>query len=1099
MKKALTLSLLLLLMSLSNAQDKIPFIDIDEIQELVAESSEKEDYVKTLEYLNKINKNDSSYCSILTSKSYYLLNSEKYQEVISVTNEGLDMGCHNTKRSFYINKGLAYNYLEDYEKALETFNKGLEIFPKNYLLWYNKGIVLENLKRIEDAVKAYQMSIVLRPTYINPHLQLGNICYEQKKMAQALMCYDIYLLLKFNQNSAYNTLRSLNNLVEEKNESTPNSNLVISEDDEAFEDIDLILENKIALNKKYETGNKINISLTKQNHALLEQLKDFEGNGGFWDQKYVPLFKWITENNLFDPFTYTLSHSIQNEKYSKIIQQKEKEITSFRKAFYGKWYTIIGENAPSFKDKSKKASFTYNDYNAQGLGVIKNNTNIGYWQFFRESGQLMSEGSHDDAGDRIGKWTWYHTNSNVDEIANYKNGKIHGEYTSFYENGKPKAIGTYNNGKLDGEYKYYNNKGALIQKKYFKNGALDGLYTSYFDVGETLVEWEIPYSNDTIISIAKEYYSNSDLYNEIPFKNGKRHGIDKKYHFNKKLASEVSYVNGELNGVYKSYYNNGNVYEEGISNENFYNGPWKIFHKDGTLKIAQNYANGNLNDLSKEYDTDGKLISEFTYRKGEVIAYKFYDKKGDILKEAKKKGGEFLFTGYSANGIIYSKGLYNIKGGKEGNWEFYSSNGVLTGKGSYTENKANGEHISYYNNSEIESITQYKNDTVTGYYSLFYKNGQLKRQGWYKNDNAHGEWRSYYIDGTLEEINFYHKGKLHGFQESFSPKGKLAIKYFYKYGDLLSETYFNHSGKEITKLNLIPNKKDYTITKLYSNGNPNAVLTYKNGLKHGEYKGYDFYGNIAVEGKYNNNEFDGKWTWYYENGNLETEIHYRDGKKNGETTYYHENGLVSEKKFYEFGNSEGKWLSFNKDGKTKTDETNYYNNKLHGKRLFYDNLGNLQLIRFYNHGRLIGYSYFDKTAKELPMIPITKETGKIKAYYSNGNVSREMEFLNGKFINTYKEYYFDGTLESEANYIDGDNDGLMTNYYPNGNKKSVYNYQYDVLQGKVIKFYENGNKKEEISYHNDTIDGEYKYYNEKGKLIKKELYFNGDVYEAETY
>ena len=299
----------------SISQEKIPYIDIEDIFTQMGNiPKESEGYFqKNLDLLNKVNKSDSTYCDVLVSKSYYLLNMGKYEEAIQLTNEGISLECPDSNLSFYINKGLSYVYLGKYEDGLEVYNEGLKLYSKNSQLWYLKGNALEKLDRINEAVLAYQNSITLNPTYAKPHLQLGNLCYKQGLISQALMCYNIYLILSIEEEDVFNTLKSLNNLVEVKNNNIPNPDLKISNDDEFFKTIDLVLTNKIALNKNYETGNKINISLTRQNHALIEQLKDFEGQGGFWDTNYVQLFKWISEKNLFNNFIYTLCYSIQNE------------------------------------------------------------------------------------------------------------------------------------------------------------------------------------------------------------------------------------------------------------------------------------------------------------------------------------------------------------------------------------------------------------------------------------------------------------------------------------------------------------------------------------------------------------------------------------------------------------------------------------------------------------------------------------------------------------------------------------------------------------------------------------------------------------------
>ncbi|WP_282122765.1 tetratricopeptide repeat protein [Algibacter mikhailovii] len=1098
MNRPLIIVLYFLAPFIVSAQDKIPFIDYEQVSKEVTEASEANDYKKTIQLLNKINKNDSTYCSVLISKSYYLINSEKYEESIEVADEGLSLNCYDSNLSFYINKGLATSYLEKYEDAIKIYNNGLKTYPKNYLLWYNKGVALEELNRVDAAVEAYQKSITLNPRYAKPHLRLGNLCYKQELLSQALMCYNMYLLLTYNEDNAFNTLKSLNNLVSEKNENEANSDLQISEDDEAFEDIDLILSNKITLNKNYETGNKINISLTKQNHGLLAQLEDFEGHGGFWDKKYIPLYKWITENDLFDDFTYTLSYSIQNEKYTKIIKQNEKEILSFVTIFYDKWCDILKKNNIPFDGEKQNVFYDYYNGYVQGIGKKNNEIAVGKWEFYNQNGQLISHGAYNDKEERTGKWTWFHKNGSIKETAFYKDGVLQGENLQFHENGKPYVISNYSNNKLNGEYKYFNNKGALIQKKHYKDGELNDLYESFFSVGKDLLEYHIPYKNGLVENLATEYYANGSVYAEIPFTNGKRNGIEKQYYWNKNLSSEINYENGDLNGPYQSFYSNGNTIEIGQSLDNFYNGPWKSFYWNGTLQAEFSYDKGKIDGEYKYYDTDGKPYYKYIYRKGEIIEYRYYDKEGNIISEGRKKGGEFQFKGHYPNGNVSSIGLYDIKGGKEGFWQFFSKNGALTSEGYYSDNKQINEHLTFYNNGKIESKGYYENDQLSGYYAEYYKSGQLRRQGWNKDGKAQGEWHSYYIDGTLETINFYHKDQLHGEQKYYSVSGKLGQTFQYKFGELLTETYLDIHGNALGTIDYNTEKNNFTLEYLYKNNKISTKIKYVNGVKHGDYRSFDFYGNKQITGQYINDVKDGKWTWYYEKGGIESTRNYLNGNLNGESIDYYENGNIEAKSFYDYGKSTSTDITYHQNGK-KSRVTEYNNDLVHGKMIFYDDSEKLQLIRFYNHGTLIGFSYLDKSSKELPLIPLENETGKIKSYFDNGNLARELEFNKGDLTNTYRKFYYSGQLESKITFIDNEIDGATLEYYPNGNLKSEKNYQMGVLQGITKNYYENGKLKNETKYRNGAKTGEANYYSLKGNLERKEFYFNGDVYEYESY
>ncbi len=1097
MKKIVLLSAFLFA-SYSFSQEKIEFIDIEEVTNIVTKASQEGDFEKSLEALNKISKNDSSYCSVLTSKSYYLLQLEEYNKVVDIADFGLESDCVGYGEYFYINKVVALMSLEKYEEAIDVTNEGLKTFPYSHKLLFNKASSLENLDRIEEAIIAYQKTILVNPLYKRPHLQLGNICYKQQKMAQALMCFNMYLLLDPDGEGSFETLKSLNNTVSKTNDNVPNPDLKISDDDQTFDEIDLILNQKVAINEAYKTGNKINVALVKQNHALLQQLKDFSGNGGFWYKKYVPFYNWITNNNLFNNFTYTLLHSIENEEYSKVIEKNSDEISSFYNSYRDKWKEIVSKNEEVINGKKEEVSYYFNDGYIQGVGKLKNEKTIGQWNFYNENGGQRSKGGFADKGERNGKWTWYYPSGQVKEVANYVEGKLDGKGQYYHENGRINVDYNYEKDSLNGEYKLYNNKGALMHKKYYKNGKLDGIYESYFDIGDELLEFHIPYSNGLIDGKLIEYYANGDVFSEINYKKGKKEGLTKKYYIGNKLNSESNYVNDQLQGEYKIYFRNGNLMEEGQSVDGRYSGSFKRYYRDKTVESEFNYNNGKLDGLYKFYDIDGKIYYEYSYRKEEIISYKFFDKQGNIIKEGNKKGGEFIYNGYSTSGNLTSEGLYDISGGKTGKWKFYNSNGFLTEEGNYIENKVEGENKTYHKNGKIKSISNYKNDVLDGYYVDYYINGQINSQGWYKDGKQHGEWRYYFIDGTLKAKDFYHKGEFNGEQELYACNGVLSRVYKYNFGDFNTDILFDMDGKEFQILNFEQDKKEYVINYKYFNGSIDASIKYKNGVKHGDYAGFNFDGTKKTTGSYLNNNMHGEWIWYYDTGQVESKRNYINGKLDGEALNYYKNGAIEDKYIYRDGSVWETSLSYYEDGTIKT-STQFKNDLAHGRKEFYSPSGKLQLIRFYSQGRLMGYSYLGKNSKEVSMIPVLKETGVAKAYFDNGNVSREMEYINGELVNTYKAHYYSGELEQEVFYTDGENNGLNTEYFKNGKIKKQTEYLFGNKHGKDKEYYENGKLKKETSYLNDIENGESNHYNENGKLIKKEEYFNGDVYSLKTY
>ncbi|MDC6367180.1 MULTISPECIES: hypothetical protein [Flavobacteriaceae] len=1093
MKKYLLLLSTLFFSLLSSAQEKIPFIDYDSVSEKVGEAIEKGEYEKTVDYLEKISKNDSTYCSVMVTKSYYLMAQKKYDEAIAVTDEGLGSSCYDLHSSFYVNKVASLLGQDKNQEALEICELGLKRFPQNKTLWYNKGVCLEKTDKWEEAVNAYQETILLDPFYKNVYLKLGDICYKQELISQALMSYNMYLLIEPDASNAFNLLKFLNTTVQSKNKHEKNPDINISKDDESFEEIDLIINNRVALNEKYETGNEIDIALIRQNHALMESLKNFSGNGGFWDTKFVPYYQWIVNQGLFDAFSYTLSYSIENETYAKVIEKKIDDIQEFFDQSKQKWADIVKNNTIQQNGKLETLTYYFEDGYTKGIGQTKNNVVVGPWELFNNKGRLTAKGTFNSDGSRDGEWIFYNSHGKIKESAQYIDGKLNGKNFLYHENGKLNVHANYKNDNLEGEYLLYNKNGALQQKKHFKNGELDGEFYSYHDVGEELLKSQALYVNGSIKGKYTKYFPTGTISSEISFKDGKAHGQETKYYLNGALDTDLNSKNGFVDGYYKLFYPNGSPKEVGQTSEGNYVGHWQTYYSDNTVESDFNYNDKSETDGEyKYYDVDGKLHYIFEYRHGEFIAYKYFDKEGNIIEENRKKGGEFYYKGYSPYGKIKSEGLYDIKGGKKGKWKYYSSHGVLTDEGTYQDDKLQGEYKAYYTDGGLMSIAQYKNDTLNGYYVNYYKSGKINRQGWYKDNNTHGEWRSYAPDGVVTEVNFYHKGLLHGEQLLFSGKGLKTQASIYNYGNQIKDVYYDMDGKVSYTINYEKEEKKYELIYQHLNKKPSTKTTYVNGVLHGPFTFFDFYGRKRSEGNYLNGKLHGKLTWYHDNGNIETVANYVYGELEGDYIYYYEDGTLDTKNHYSSGKLQKDVIGYYKNGTIKN-KGEFYDDERHGRRETYCPAGKLQLVRFYDNGRLKGYSYLDENSKELPMIPIENETGKMLTYYDNGKVSRDIEYKNGNLINVYKEYYYSGQLLEEIHYAKGEIDGKRVEYFSNGNIKKERQYQLGNLNGVVREYYENGNLKKEETYLHNIKEGVSKKYDENGKLILEEVYFDGDI------
>ena len=1077
------------------AQEKINYIDIDELKNDFRTFAENEEYEKIVQEIDRVNKNDSNYIPLLVTKSFYLLQLKKYDDAIKVTNEGLQYPDNDSRLSFYINQSLAFISREDYPNALKTLDDGLSEFPLNYQLYYIKGQVFFFLKKYTDAFEMFKQSAIINPFNPDVHLRLGNLCYQQQLTAQALMCFNVYLMLNPDGPTSFNVLNGVNDLLLKNNPNEKIQGLKISEDDESFEEIDLILNNRVALNKGYKIKNEIDVAFVKQNHALFQQLNNFSANGDFWDKKYVPIFKWISEQGLFDDFVYTTTYSIENPKFQKIVKKKTTQVKKFYSLFKTRWTEIMQENELVLDGKKQTVYCNYPNDLLEGFGSVKNEVPFGSWQFYDTQGWLYSKGSFNENGKRDGEWTWYYRTGKIKETVVYQNGLLEGKNRSYYKNGRPYHETSFANDLLNGIYKSYNKYGSLIEDKEFKNGELDGKYTSWYGVGDPVIEYDLTYSKGKPVGEVVQYAPNGTKIFEVAYQNGEKQGIEKKYYPSGAIKFETEFANGKFHGIFRGYHKNGVLIEEGTGVDNQNSGVWKEYYPDGKRKNEYTYKNGKTDGAYFEYAPDGKLHYEYTYKKGELIAYKFFARDGSILKESQKKDGAFLFEGYATNGNKTTEGLYNLNGGAEGTWKYYNDNGTLLSVGNFKNNNLTGEYTSYHKNGDVESIYHYVNDTLSGYFVAYHQNGRMSVQGMFKDGEQHDEWRYYFPNQTIKAINFFHQGKLHGEQKVFSAEGIIDKIQLYEYGHLLGEKiYFN--GFLLKEINFNEYTGEYRIEVFYQNRIKFIEVSYKNGLRHGPYLLYDIMGRKIMEGDYINGKVSGKWFWYYSNGKTEREATFIDGEYHGFVYNYDQNGNLEDKYEYNLGDLVNTSYSYAEDGKTVITTTEYLDGKQHGRKVFYSNEGKLQLIRYYEYDRLTGFSYLDKEGKEMPVTEIKNETHKIVSYFDNGHKAREMEIVNGDVINEYKSYYYNGVLHTSHVYKNDGREGKSVIFDQKGKPLEEIYYQNDEKNGLSIKYYPNGQVKEQVNYANNNKSGEAKYYNQDGTLLKVEKYFNGFLYDA---
>ena len=122
---------------------------------------------------------------------------------------------------------------------------------------------------------------------------------------------------------------------------------------------------------------------------------------------------------------------------------------------------------------------------------------------------------------------------------------------------------------------------------------------------------------------------------------------------------------------------------------------------------------------------------------------------------------------------------------------------------------------------------------------------------------------------------------------------------------------------------------------------------------------------------------------------------------------------------YENGLLNGETAYFSKDKGIKLLSEMYTKGKLNGKQRSYYNNGKLKSIVYYVNDRVNGIEAYDKNGKLLHRSLFKDGNGDWKFYWSNGQVSEEGKYKNGRKDGTWYKYREDGSIDTVIKYDNG--------------------------------------------------------------------------------
>ncbi|NES83085.1 MAG: tetratricopeptide repeat protein [Moorea sp. SIO2B7] len=115
------------------------------------------------EVIDEIYQNNYNQANLWREIGLIYAASQEYEKAIASYDKALDINLDDD--AAWYNRGIALGNLGRYEEALISFKKALDINPNDDAAWYNIGIALGNLGRDEEAIIFFKKALDINPDH----------------------------------------------------------------------------------------------------------------------------------------------------------------------------------------------------------------------------------------------------------------------------------------------------------------------------------------------------------------------------------------------------------------------------------------------------------------------------------------------------------------------------------------------------------------------------------------------------------------------------------------------------------------------------------------------------------------------------------------------------------------------------------------------------------------------------------------------------------------------------------------------------------------------------------------------------------------------
>lgn len=1051
-------------------------------------------------YLKKIHPSDTLYDLAQFSIASVYLQRESYENALEEANNIIANNSEYvvSAHGFKIRALTELKRFDEAYKAVETAKKAYPYYARINVL---HGKVLAKEGKIDEAKKHLQKHIMLKPNDPAGHYELATLMAEEGARAEAIFGFQMAVMVNLESNYVTKGWTAIENVGANNFEITRDTDF-----NKLYKNLNNMYQSKIALKPGYTPKVNLGYKLDKLSDLLVQQFSYKSGTKDFTMNYYGKFFSDIKKKNLEEAYVLYLMSPLNDPEVQKVMRSNKKDLDTFK--------DFLEEFINKQVQKNKFAingKIDDRDYENDGYGNFKSIGNrnddgerIGKWTFYHTNGKVSAKTEYNDEGKLDGACEWYAFDGYLSESGEYKDGKLEGNaYFTNDGSGTPNYEGNFEDNKLNGPITIYGNNGLLHYIKTFKDSELDGPYKEFYASGEL-------YSSTNIIDGDHEgdwitYYQNGDTMRVKPFKKGEADGTYYEYHANGQLSTKGKYRKGKKIGTWKEYYYTGSpAYVYSYKNGDL-DGKYYHFDPNGDTSITATYVTGNLTGLYKNYGADNKVLWERFYKKAKLKKYINYDTNGVVITKGKKNYQ--LNDRYGYKYIVATMKGSNFHGLHQTFWK----NGTVKTEKNYNKGTLDGWVTSYYEWGDVDDKIYYKDGNAHGKYTSYFANGTLYCEGYYHNDEKVGEWKYYHANGNLQKEYYYSDGKAIGNVTEYGVNGEKQHNYYYMNGIIYRTETYDENGKRIQTIitpqgkgayemksigghnyfKTVMNGGEYDKEKTFHFPNGQLLETVKmiNGVKHGKFKSYYSNGEPRETGTYVYGNKEGEWLKYHHNGNLALKRNFIYDEVRDSSTEYYITGELSDINYYDRRGELTQTKSFHRSGKLNCTIT-YDKDFANCTFINYDALGQPAIKRKYVGGEITEYAYM-KGGKWTTPVKLGKNT-KITTYYDNGKLSSKYTVKYNLYEGGYERFHSNGNKWIVGNYIHDKRHKLYQSFDVDGQLRFEANYDTGRLHGALKKYSKTGTLLVEENFVQGNKHGICKYYDNKGKLLYT-LTYNNDV------